>query len=453
MEDCRSQGRKPYTLYQSGVASNTVFAPPEGLRQSRERRRRRRAARRRRRILILAISVIAALLLVLVSMTQPWIDKSATASARTQQEPNYSVGGSPSPSPSAAAAKSTSGSPSEGSVRAAGTSPTPAASPDDSLSVTVTGGGDVIGDRSVRTVLAREGAGLFDGVASIFNKSDFGFVNLETPLTTAGEPQTWKDVVFKGDPRLADAMAASGINVVTLANNHAGDQGDSGLLDTLAICAQSGITAVGAGVTLAEAQSAKLLKSSGAVRVAFLGFSDVLPQGYGATSVSPGTSPGRSDLVAVTAAITAASCQADFTIVAWHWNLEFATAPTSLEAGEARAAVDAGADVVFAHHPHVLQGVQAYNGALICYSLGDLVFDNCTGPMAQTVLVTTRISPTRIEATLVPVQIASSGKPSIATGAVAASILERVKTYSATLGTQVRIANGKGHVTVSRSSQ
>lgn len=426
---------KPYTLYKSDSAGQY---PPRGSRLRRLERRRRRHG-----LLIATLAVIGVAAAAVAA--GGWGATSfGWATANTRQPSGASGAGL------ASLAGSASGSPAPTASAVATGDPSPAAtvSPEP-LSITVTGGGDVIGDRAVRTVLAQQGAGLFEDIAPIFAESDFGFVNLETPLTTGGEPQAWKDVVLKGDPRLAAAMAESGINVVTLANNHAGDQGDTGLLETLRHCQQNGIAVVGAGKNLAGAQRGAILKSDGA-NAAFLGFTDVLPLGYAATTMSPGTSPGRSDIGAVTRAIQTAAAKADFTFVAWHWNLEFTTAPSSLESGEGRAAIDAGADVVFAHHPHVLQGVEAYHGGLICYSLGDLVFDNCTGPMAQTILVTTKVSRTEIEATLTPVQIASSGQPFVATGANGLSILTRVKTCSAALGTIVRISGGQGHVTVRR---
>ena len=105
----------------------------------------------------------------------------------------------------------------------------------------------------------------------------------------------WKDVVIKGNPALAPAMAKSGINVVTMANNHAGDMGDSGLLDSIKYCKQNGITVVGAGKDLKQARGGSVLTTKDGARVAFLGFSDVLPVGYPATcrglSMSPDSPP------------------------------------------------------------------------------------------------------------------------------------------------------------------
>ena len=331
--------------------------------------------------------------------------------------------------------------------------PTPSSTPTTPAgpsAVTVTGGGDVIGGFGVSAVVGRMGSGLFRGIAPFFKASDFGFVNLESPLTYNGDPQAWKDVVIKGNPALAPAMAKSGINVVTMANNHAGDMGDSGLLDSFNFCMKAGITVVGAGRNLKAAQTGAVLKTRDGAKTAFLGFSDVLPLGYPATSGSPGTSPGRADLNAVKANIRAAAKKTDYVFVGWHWNLEYKRAPSYLELSEGKAAIDAGADIVFAHHPHLLDGVQAYHGGLICYSLGNLVFGGFAGETAQTVLVKAKVTPHAIDAMLIPVQISGSGVPTVAAGSTGLSILRRVKNLSAALGTSVKIAGNRGYVHVRR---
>ncbi|MFA4966380.1 MAG: CapA family protein, partial [Thermoleophilia bacterium] len=353
-------------------------------------------------------------------------------------------------SPATAAGRSPAPETSAGATSAAASptaSPTAAPAP---TSVKITAGGDVIGGFGVSGVVDSLGSELFAGVAPYFEGSDHGFVNLESPLTTGGEAQGWKDVVIKGNPGLAPAMAASGIDVVTMANNHAGDLGDSGLLDSIKHCRKNGIAVVGAGKDLKTAMAGTVLEAESGTRTAFLGFTDVLPAGYPATAASPGVAPGRADLSAVKRAIKAAGKKADFVVVGWHWNFEYKRAPSGLESSEGKAAIDSGADVVFAHHPHLLDGVEAYHGGLICYSLGNLVFSGFSGETAQTVLVRVKVTPERIDALLVPVQISSSGVPAVATGSTAESILERVRSLSADLGTTVTISDGRGHVHIRR---
>jgi poly-gamma-glutamate synthesis protein (capsule biosynthesis protein) len=324
--------------------------------------------------------------------------------------------------------------------------PTPSTAP----SFSVTAGGDTMSGFGVSDVVGSSGSALFKSVAPTFEKSDFGFVNLESPLTTGGEPQGWKDVVIKGNPALAPAMADSGINVVTLANNHAGDMGDSGLLDTLVYCKDAGITVVGAGKDLERAMSGAVLTTTDGTKVAFLGFSDVLPVGYPATSTSPGTAPGRADLGAVTAAIRAAKKKADYVVVGWHWNFEYKRAPSSLELSEGHAAIDAGADIVFAHHPHLLDGVEEYHDGLIFYSLGNLVFGGFSGETAETVLVRAKVSEEGIDAQVVPVVGGGTGVPTVVKGSQAESILQRFSDLSGALDTNVKIAGARGYVHVKR---
>jgi len=376
------------------------------------------------------IVVCAALAAVALATLRPFGD-GTSATARTSA-----------PQPAAAAT----GQPAQ--TAAAMPSPTPTV-PAVPAAVTVTAGGDVIGGFGVSGVVGSMGSSLFHGIAPFFTSSDFGFVNLESPLTNGGDAQGWKDVVIKGNPALAPAMGKSGINVVTMANNHAGDMGDSGLLDSVKYCKKAGIAVVGAGKDLKTAQAGTVLTTDGA-RTAFLGFTDVLPIGYPATSTSPGTSPGRADINAVKANIRAAAKRADYVFVGWHWNFEYKRAPSYLESSEGKAAVDAGADIVFAHHPHLLDGVQAYHGGLIFYSLGNLVFGGFSGETAQTVLVKAKVTPQAIDAKLIPVQISGSGVPTVATGSTGLSILQRVQSLSAALGTTVKISGGNGYVHVQR---
>ena len=434
--DPAPRARKPYTVYRSedGAAAEAA-PPPRGPRPSalgggRPPRRGRRRRRGGLLLLVITLAALAALAAVALATLRPFGGgTSATASTSAPQSALADTVGS---SPTATLSPS----------------PTPTV-PAGPAAVTVTAGGDVIGGFGVSGVVGSMGSGLFHGIAPFFESSDFGFVNLESPLTNGGDPQGWKDVVIKGNPALAPAMGKSGINVVTMANNHAGDMGDSGLLDSFKYCEKAGITVVGAGKNLKAAQAGAVLKTDGA-KTAFLGFSDVLPVGYPATSSSPGTSPGRADINAVKNAIRAAAKKADYVFVGWHWNFEYKRAPSYLESSEGKAAVDAGADIVFAHHPHLLDGVQAYHGGLIFYSLGNLVFSGFSGETAQTVLVKAKVTPRAVDAKLIPVQVSGSGVPTVATGSTGLSILQRVKSLSAALGTTVTIKDNRGYVHVKR---
>lgn len=427
---------KPYTTYRAG-SGEPVSVPLHGgagggAQPPRDRRPTQRLPRRPRRrgqrtlyVLLAVVALAGALAGLAVAGVLPGIGRGEAAADGTRVR---QVTHTPPPSPSE--------------------TPTPTPKPT-ATSVTIVAGGDVIGDRSIRTIIGNQGGdAVFKGIAGILKRADLALVNLETPLTGGGDPQYWKDVVFKGDPRLAKAMADSGIDVVTMANNHAGDQGDSGLMDSIRHVRKAGLKVCGAGEDLAAARLPRFFTVDG-VRVAFLGFTDVLPVGFPATSSSPGTSPGRSDVGAVKEAVRKAATKADYVVVAWHWNYEFTTGPSYLESSEGKAVIDAGADLVIGHHPHVLQGVQAYHGGFIAWSTGNLVFDHQSGSCAQTMLVRAELSAKRIEVDLIPVTIAYDGRPKRTYGG-AATILARVKAYSTNLGTKVTIKDDLGHVLVKR---
>jgi poly-gamma-glutamate synthesis protein (capsule biosynthesis protein) len=435
--DSASPVNRPYTTYRAGSAEPVIAQPDDranggatgngsGSRPPAGGRPPRRPPRRRHRGLYLTlvlVALVAALAGLAVAGALPWI---GGGEAEAVKPVKHTVERTPPPSPL----------------------PTPTPKPT-ATSVTIVAGGDVIGDRSIRTIISDQGGeAVFAGIDGILRKADLALVNLETPLTNDGDPQYWKDVVFKGDPRLAEAMAEAGIDVVTMANNHAGDQGDSGLMDSIRHVRKAGLKVCGAGEDLAAARLPRFFTVDG-VRVAFLGFTDVLPVGFPATSSSPGTSPGRSDIGAVKQAVRNAAKKADYVVVAWHWNFEFTTAPSYLESSEGKAMIDAGADLVIGHHPHVLQGVQAYHGGFIAWSTGNLVFDHQSGSCAQTMLVRAELSKKRIEVDLIPLTIAYDGRPKRTYGG-AATILSRVKSYSSHLGTKVSIEDGIGHVVVKR---
>ena len=121
-----------------------------------------------------------------------------------------------------------------------------------------------------------------------------------------------------------------------------------------------------------------------------------------------------------------------------------------MQTNEAHAAIDAGADLVIGHHPHVLQGFEAYKGRLIAYSLVDLVFDHYSIATGQTVLVDAVLTPRGVKGTLVPVSVSSSGIPAVQKGSDATTSLSLVRQYSQAVDTDVVI---KGDVVTVRAGK
>ena len=312
--------------------------------------------------------------------------------------------------------------------------------------MTIVSGGDTMGDRGVKSYLAAHGAdAVFAGIAPVLRAADAAWVNLESPLTTISDPYPGKDVHFQGDPRLAAGLADAGVDVVNMANNHAVDQGQAGLLDSIRRVEAAGIKVVGAGKNASAARQPAIVRASNGATIGFLGWTDIIWPGFAAGS-GPGVATGITDMSQVTRAVRALKRRVDYVVVCFHWGIEYTDTPIASQVSEAHAAIDAGADLVIGHHPHVLQGVQLYKGHFIIYSLGDLVFDHYSLATGQTVLVSAVLSPHGVKATLIPVYASSNGIPAIVTGAAGRAILLHMQQISAPLGAHLKIVGDRAYV-------
>jgi poly-gamma-glutamate synthesis protein (capsule biosynthesis protein) len=137
--------------------------------------------------------------------------------------------------------------------------------------------------------------------------------------------------------------------------------------------------------------------------------------------------------------VTAAKQQADLVLVAFQAGLEYTETPITLQVDSAHAAIDAGASVVFGHHPHVLQGIETYKGGVIIYSLGNLVFDfdyldyAFPGlPSALTGMLSVTLSKSGVvSCEFIPMVVAEAdGRPRPVSGVEAAQVLERMQRLS-----------------------
>jgi poly-gamma-glutamate synthesis protein (capsule biosynthesis protein) len=277
-------------------------------------------------------------------------------------------------------------------------------------------------------------------------KGDAAWVNLEGVTSTLGSPWPGKDYTFEGPPEFASALAEAGIGVVTMANNHSVDYGRAALKDTIARLEKAGVQVVGAGADSSDAHAPAIVTTDAGATIGFLGYSDVWWPGFEATSSRAGVAQAFSNLKRMKRDIKALAAEVDYVVVGFHWGYEYQHYPVSQQTREAHAAVDAGADLVIGHHPHVLQGFETYKRRLIAYSLGDLVFDHMAVETGQTVLVDATLRPDGVTARLVPAYASSAGIPSIQHGDDGRTILRLVKEYSAPLGTSIRIDGDIGYV-------
>jgi poly-gamma-glutamate synthesis protein (capsule biosynthesis protein) len=304
--------------------------------------------------------------------------------------------------------------------------------------VTIAAVGDMIFDRRVRTVIAAAGGDApLARVASLLARADVTVGNLESPLSWRGTRNEQKDVTFRGDPRGVEGLALAGFDFLSLANNHVLDYGPDALEDTIALLDERGIGHAGAGADRSAAWRPAVVERSGA-RVAFLSFTHILPVGFIATDARPGLARGRGNMDAVCEAIREAKRENDYVLVSFHWGVEYQDDCNAEQVRDAHAAIDAGADMVLSHHPHVIQAVERYKGRLIAYSLGDFVFDHYSRKTGEAFVLEAELGPDGVGAArIVPVYLDTDGRPGVVTGEAARTILERLRAISAKRGTTV----------------
>ncbi len=232
--------------------------------------------------------------------------------------------------------------------------------------------GDIMLVGSAKPVIEQRGVDYpFDGIRSIIVAADLAIGNLEMPLGLTGTPIPEKDFTFIGEPKLAGGIANAGFDVLTLANNHMGDYGDGALLETLDVLSANNLRYCGAGPDLQTARQPAIVKSRNA-HIAVLAYSKTYPFEFFAGEGDPGTVNGISEIFVPD--IRAARQRADLVVVSFHWSGELVTEPREYQERIGKQAIDAGAHLVFGHHPHVLQGIEVYKGKIIAYSLGNFVF-------------------------------------------------------------------------------
>ena len=235
----------------------------------------------------------------------------------------------------------------------------------------------------------------FTALEPLLDRADLRFVNLECPLSDQrGETQSpWVKLVFTGPPAGAGALANAKIDVVSLANNHAWDYGRKALFETIEHLDRAGVAHAGTGRTREEAYRPAVIERKG-LRVAFLAVTAMWNQGVlykhpGAEHVADAE---RTSLVANVRAARARA-DVDIVIVSHHGGVEYLDLPLDKTRTLAKAAIDAGADAVIGHHPHVAQGLEWHRGKPILYSLGNLVMQMSEGrPKVSGFLARLRLS-------------------------------------------------------------
>jgi poly-gamma-glutamate capsule biosynthesis protein CapA/YwtB (metallophosphatase superfamily) len=296
--------------------------------------------------------------------------------------------------------------------------PPPAAATD----ITVAFAGDVHFTGRTTSLLA-DPAAAFGPISSVLSNADLAMVNLETSITERGTPEP-KQFTFRAPPSALAALRAAGVDVATMANNHAVDYGPVGLQDSLNAIATSHFPVVGVGQNATQAYAPWYATVQGR-RVAVLAASQIKDRtlsAWTATDTTPGIASAFSPRLV--AAVQAARQRAQVVIVYLHWGEEGKECPLGVQRQLAAILARAGADVVIGTHAHLLLGGGWLGSTYVGYGLGNFVwwrdnaFSNNTGVLTLTIRGRRAIA-----AKLTPAHIDQRGVPLPVTGFNAGQVL------------------------------
>jgi poly-gamma-glutamate synthesis protein (capsule biosynthesis protein) len=237
----------------------------------------------------------------------------------------------------------------------------------------------------------------FDPARSILQQADLLIGHVEVPHTRRGRENTSDVPAPPSDPDNLTALKHAGFHVATLAGNHIFDAGFAGIEDTVATLRQLDIATTGAGMSLAEARKPAVVARRG-LKVGTLSYNCVGPKDSWASEKKAGcayvhvithyeldhASPGGPPRIytfaepestdAMLEDVRKLRGEVDVLIVALHKGIGHTPAAlTMYERPLAKAAIDAGADIVVGHHAHILRGVEMYKGRPIYHGLGNFV--------------------------------------------------------------------------------
>ncbi len=225
--------------------------------------------------------------------------------------------------------------------------------------VTILSFGDFMLGRVVAKVMEGTGISPFEKITqqkeNLFKDTDFVVANLEGPITDTENCQT-KAYSFKFKPEIATLLEESGFDLFNLANNHAFDCFQKGLDDTRKYLTQSGIDYFGVD----NLDESFIIREINNKKIVFAGIDLTIPM------VS---------LEEFYLKIKELKEENDFVIVNIHWGQEYELENSETQSLIGKKLIDNGADIIFGHHPHVIQPVEIYKNRPIFYSLGNFVFD------------------------------------------------------------------------------
>ncbi len=243
--------------------------------------------------------------------------------------------------------------------------------------------GDIMLQRRINRSAAQQSRGepnnhgydeLFPGLSDVFSGVDVATGNMEFPVFE--ELRSERSCVFNGPRAAARALLRAGFSVVNGANNHGYDHGPESPASTARICSEEGLVCLGVGPDRASAEAPHYAEVNG-LRLAFIGYTLLANVNLNSSDPARPRVNGY-DFDGLLEQVRSAAARVDGVVVHLHWGAEYRTRVLSWQPGQAKRLIDAGAVLVFGHHPHVLgkvESVQADDGrlGLVAYSLGNFI--------------------------------------------------------------------------------
>lgn len=244
--------------------------------------------------------------------------------------------------------------------------------PDDKVVLLLTG--DIVLGGEFAQFRDKKGLGWehpFENVRPFFQEAHIKFGNLECTMFQNATPRN--DYFVYSPPDSVSALRYLDYNVLCLGNNHITDSGDEGVSKTIEILDNKKIAYVGAGKNFGDVKQGVVIEQNG-LKVIF--FSYTFPEIYVNSVIAGPNKAGcaLSELKRIKADIEKGRSISDIICISLHWGHQFYRYPSPKQIALAREIVDAGANVIIGHHPHVIQGYERYKHGVIFYSLGNFFF-------------------------------------------------------------------------------
>ena len=244
---------------------------------------------------------------------------------------------------------------------------------------------------------------IFSEISKTLQNGDIVFGNLETVLSDIGIGKSISSRSYRGSPLAIEALKHAGFTILNMANNHTMDHGFEAFEETRDLLYDNNILPI--GLLMEGVNKNLVIIIINGNRIGFLGYS-LLPEIHSAIiPYAKGTEE------SIMQAIQMAKNDVEYLVLSLHWGAEHIDHPSPAQIKMARKFVNAGADVILGHHSHMVQGIEKYKNGIICYSLGNFVFDKHQEALRKTYIVKIYLGSLAIEHEIIPLMTDSNFRP------------------------------------------